>query len=142
MELLSLVIKFIMGFLILQWNARSLIANGQEFKRYVQQLKVKPDVICIQETWLKPHLDFNIRGYKVIRQDRDNDRGGGVCATFIKEGISYGRIIMNFVTELEVVVTEIWVNKRSIVIVNLYNPCKRMKIEDLREFDQGHKIIF
>lgn len=58
---------------------------------------MKPDVICIQETWLKPHLDFNIRGYKVIRQHSDNGRGG--CATFIKEGISYGRIAMNHSNE-------------------------------------------
>lgn len=25
--------------MILQWNARSLIANGQEFKKYVENLK-------------------------------------------------------------------------------------------------------
>ena len=35
--------------IILQWNARSLIANGQEFKGFIEELKDKPDVICIQE---------------------------------------------------------------------------------------------
>lgn len=39
-----------MVLIILQWNARSLIANGQEFKKYVENLKEKPNVICIQET--------------------------------------------------------------------------------------------
>lgn len=43
---------------ILQWNARSLIVNGQEFKHFVEGLTIKPDVICVQETWLKQCLDF------------------------------------------------------------------------------------
>lgn len=33
---------------ILQWNARSHIANGQEFKKFVDELDKKPEVICIQ----------------------------------------------------------------------------------------------
>lgn len=37
----------LMVFVILQWNARSLIANGQEFKKYVIDLEIKPDVICV-----------------------------------------------------------------------------------------------
>lgn len=45
---------------VLQWNARSLVVNGQEVKHYVDNLAVKPDVICVQETWLKPRLDFVI----------------------------------------------------------------------------------
>ena len=52
-----------MVFVILQWNARSLIANGQDIKKYGIDLEIKPDVICAQETWLRPHLDFIIPGY-------------------------------------------------------------------------------
>lgn len=32
--------------------------------------EIKPDVICFQETWLRPHLDFIIPGYCSIRSDR------------------------------------------------------------------------
>lgn len=49
--------------ILLQWNARSLLANGQEFKHFVNTLVEKPDIICVQETWLKPNLDFIIYGY-------------------------------------------------------------------------------
>lgn len=38
-----------MVLILLQWNARSLISNGQEFKKYIDTLEEKPDVICIQE---------------------------------------------------------------------------------------------
>ena len=46
---------------ILQWNARSLISNGYEFKGFIERMHVKPDVICIQETWLKGFFDFVIK---------------------------------------------------------------------------------
>jgi len=49
---------------IIQWNARSLISNGQEFKKYVEDLEVKPNVICIQESWLISKLDFGIKGHQ------------------------------------------------------------------------------
>ena len=38
--------------------------------------------ICVQETWLKPCLDFVIPGYECLRADRENRVGGG-CATFL-----------------------------------------------------------
>lgn len=68
-----------MMLIILQWNARSLIANGQEFKKYIDNLIEKPHIICIQETWLKPQMDFIIKGYNVIRNDREYGRGGGIA---------------------------------------------------------------
>lgn len=49
-------------FYILQWNARSLIANGQEFKSFLDVFKDKPELLCVQETWLKPCLDFVVPG--------------------------------------------------------------------------------
>ena len=63
-----------MVLILLQWNARSLIANGQEFKKYIDNLRQKPNVICIQETWLKPQLDFIIKGYAAVRRDRESRR--------------------------------------------------------------------
>lgn len=70
--------------IILQWNARSLIANGQEFKGFINDLKNKPEVICVQETWLKQVLDFVIKGYDSIQRDRSEGSGGG-CIIFVKQ---------------------------------------------------------
>ena len=71
---------------ILQWNAQSLIANGQELKRFVKKFKEVPDLICIQET-----LDFVIPGYECLRLDR-SDRSGGGCATFVKNRLQYRKV--------------------------------------------------
>lgn len=71
-------------FYVLQWNARSLVANGQEFKRFVDAFKERPDVLCVQETWLRPNLHFVIPGYEILRADRDNRGGGWMCHFYKK----------------------------------------------------------
>ena len=44
-----------------------MIANGQEFKRFIEDRSDKPDIICIQETWLKNQLDCIVYGCVSIR---------------------------------------------------------------------------
>ncbi len=109
---------------ILQWNARSLIANGQEFKKYVDELKEKPNIICVQETWLKSELDFIINGYSAVRRDRENGRGGGLV-TFIQNGLSYE--IINVNDKNESITIRIWTSKGSIDVINYYNPCGKVE---------------
>ena len=78
-------------FHILQWNAQSLRAHGDELKKYIEDSRVKPEVICIQETWLTGKNNFRIPGYDVIRRDRiiggkECPRGG--CCIFIRKGMA------------------------------------------------------
>lgn len=115
-----------MVFHILQWNARSLLANGQEFKKIINDIDVVPDIICIQESWLKPHLDFVLRGYCSVRCDRIGSQGGG-CVTFIKDTLAYRRI--NIPNEYECVVTDICSPRGNIKLVNFYNPCKKLSMQ-------------
>lgn len=119
-----------MVFHLLQWNARSLIANGQEFKKFVVESEVKFDIVCIQETWLRPHLDFILPGYESVRFDRDGNQGGG-CATFVRDGIPFRRI--ETTTEIECVIIEIYKTDGHLVVINLYNPCKSLSQETLEE---------
>lgn len=44
---------------------------------------IKPNVICVQVTWLKHHLGFILQGYVIICPDRKEGIGGG-CATFVE----------------------------------------------------------
>lgn len=120
--------------IVLQWNARSLLANGQEFKGFIKNLKKKPEMICVQETWLKPALEFVIKGYDSIRRDRVGDNGGGGgggCIIFIKQGIQYK--VLGKGTELEYVIIKVWTKEGTIRIANFYNPCKKLSIESLEE---------
>ena len=49
--------------LILQWNAQSLIAHGNELKHYIYNSQDKPDFICIQETWFKNTISYKLDNY-------------------------------------------------------------------------------
>ncbi len=114
--------------IICQWNARSLLANGQEFKHFIKEMNEKPDVMCVQETWLKPSLDFVLHGYTMIRRDR-NQGGGEGCATFVKQNIPYK--IPERGADQEYVVVEVWEREERVVIINYYNPCKRLDLDSL-----------
>lgn len=111
--------------LVLQWNARSLLLNGQEFKGFLEGLECKPDIIYVQETWLKPNLVFVIQGYVCIRRDRKGGNGGG-CATFVRQGVLCREIEKG--KELEYVVVEVWLGDGRMVIVNFYNPCQMLEL--------------
>lgn len=126
---------------ILQWNARSLIANGQEFKKFIVDHENSPDIICVQETWLKSHLDFVINGYTSVRKDRDKSNGGGV-ATFIKQSIGYRAV--EITGEQEAVAVEICDGTQKVRIINYYNPCDKLSKDNL-EHIQGNgnnKIVW
>ena len=121
---------------VLQWNARSLIADGQEFKKYIDNLGDKPNVMCIQETWLKPQLDFILKGYTAVRRDREPGRGGGV-ATFIQIGVRYK--LMSASTDHEAIVIKVWTDRGPIDVINYYNPCGKLN-QDILEVVGGSSL--
>lgn len=126
----------LIALLILQWNARCLIANGQDFKQFIYSQKEKPDLVCIQESWLKPQLDFIIEGYVANRRDRRDGAGGG-CVTFVKEIISYRTIVSG--TELECVISEVCVEGKNLVVINFYNPCRKLELSKLEEIEKVNR---
>lgn len=63
---------------LLHWNARSLGANAQEFRTFIEEMTILPDKVSVQETHLKPNLDFRISNNSAVRCD-----GVTVCTTFI-----------------------------------------------------------
>lgn len=77
-----MMIRLPIMFYVLQWNARSLTSNGKELKRFVNAFVEKPELISIQEKWLKPRLSSVIPGYECERADRLNKSRGG-CAHLI-----------------------------------------------------------
>lgn len=74
---------------IVQWNIRSVYAHLAELKNFINKYDI--DIICLQETFLKPHQTLNIKGYSVERKDRDSGTGGGILLC-IKNSIKYNKI--------------------------------------------------
>ena len=92
-------------------------------EEFIEEAKVRPHVVCIQETWLRPHLDLILPGYESVRSYRIQSQGGG-CATFVREGMAFRRI--STLTEMECVVIEICKTDGNMVVVNFCNPCRAL----------------
>ena len=101
--------------------------NGQELKRFVTEFKEALELICIQETWLKPCLDFAIPGYECLTLDR-SDRSGGSCATFVKNRLQYRKVYVYSCSECLAV--EVWSSHNSITVLNYHNTCKPLVLSD------------
>ena len=105
---------------LLQWNAQSLRAHSNELKQFIATSTEKPHLICVQETWLQPQLEFRFPGYSVERRDRPDGRGGGV-AILISESISYSVLDFGGV-DAEALGVKITAGDKKLTIVNIYNP--------------------
>ena len=115
--------------LILQINGRSILHKMEELGQIIEDLK--PDIICITETWLDesvPHLSDIPEGYSIIRKDRTEafktkyrkQSGGGVAI------IHKSNLKINRKTKLTDPVEDIlWVQinaKKSLTLGVIYNP--------------------
>lgn len=70
-------------------------------------------------------MELIILAYICVRYERDEGVGGG-CATF-REDISLREISKGKV--LEYIIIEIWTNEGELVIINFYNPCKKLEVD-------------
>jgi exonuclease III len=104
---------------ILQWNVCGLQSRLAELKNYIFEAENSPDVICVQETFLKENKSIDINNYNIERRDRMNAEKGGV-ATFINKNLTYTRIPgLNNIEELTI---NLDLAGQHLTISNIYNP--------------------
>ena len=58
------------------------MANGSEFKGYIENIQKKPEIICVQETWLNATLDFVIKGYDSVHKRYRRRKWRRACYIF------------------------------------------------------------
>ncbi|UYV74128.1 hypothetical protein LAZ67_11002196 [Cordylochernes scorpioides] len=82
----------------------------------------KADVICIQETKLRPEKALKLNGYKLIRKDRAQGRGGGGLLTLIKE-LKFEEIIIPPTNQTEIQGIKLYQETgEPILLFNIYHP--------------------
>jgi exonuclease III len=71
------------------------IAGISLFKLYMILQTHTLDVLCVQETWLKPStVKLDIPGYQVFEQRRDKGNRGGI-AIIVRKGIKIVKYMGN-----------------------------------------------
>ena len=103
-------------------NIRSICNKFDEFKLIVEELK--PDIICITETWLNNTIidnEIELINYCLYRKDREIRRGGGI-AVYINKTRLISELI-DYDTDLEVCVLKIkQFRVKSFNIAVIYRP--------------------
>ena len=97
---------------IFQWNCNGLWAHQIEFKQHIAQNYY--DVICLQETCLKPNRHFSL-----VRKDKTDANKGGLV-TLVKDTLSYTEIVIQH--NIECIVVKIKSDNSYITVANLYIP--------------------
>ena len=128
-------------FKILQWNARGLRTNGPELLNFLTSLSYNPEIICIQESWLREDLPFEIPDYFAIYQNRlQNLRGG--CAIYVHNSVHFE--IISVPAESEFQKVKLTIQNCSCFIVNFYH-CggllQRKTLDSLLENISGKFVI-
>lgn len=119
---------------IMAINVNSIISNDRRYSLALTLSNLKPDIVLISKTKLNKRNQLSSKDYKVLRNDRDSDNGGGT-AILIKNNISFTKVEINSKLKiLEVSVIQIKLqNNQKLFIISAYTPkeCNRNFIEDL-----------
>lgn len=63
------------GIIITSWNANGIRNKKRTFTDFLESHKI--DIALVQETFLKPSINFTVPNYRIYRTDRlDNEKGG------------------------------------------------------------------
>ena len=107
-----------------------------EFVSFLRSLKILPDIILPQETFLKSRKSFKLRGCRVERLDRTDDRHGGGIMTRIRESLPYSSSVIS--ENPECLITSIIRGSATMKIVNFYVPPGKIYSSEQLELILNH----
>ena len=107
-----------------------------EFVSFLRSLKILPDIILPQETFLKSRKSFKLQGYRVERLDRTDDRHGEGIRTCIGEDLAYSSSAIS--EDPECLITSIITGSATMKIVNFYVPPGKVYSNDKLQLILNH----
>lgn len=125
---------------ILQWNARSAVANKSSLEKALYEQNIH--IALISETWFKPGKFVNFPGYNVIREDREDGKAG--VAIFLKTDIYYKENHSYYkIRNVQSCAVTVTYNENPLNIVSFYNsPTNNITSQEwFRFFESFHGSI-
>jgi len=124
---------------LLQWNCNGLRSHQNELRNLLAS-RTDIDVICLEETFLKPANNYSLPGYQIIRKDRTGARKGGLLIA-VREGISYTQLDIGG-DGYDSMAVKISTRSGQIVVVNAYmQPDKPAAKKELNKLFQQQRTI-
>ena len=135
------------SFNVIHLNARSIKANFENVKTFLDVLNCKFDVIAVSETWLceSDELeDYSIKNYNCVQMNRKGSRGGGVMI-YIADHLQFNIVEnMSFCIDgmAEIITVEINLHKcKNITVSCIYRkPGSDLEIFNENMSDIIHKL--
>ena len=107
-----------MGQKITPWNCHGLKANINELLLLITQ--ERPAIICLQETFLKPGYNINIKNYQLFNYVYDSGyRASGGVSVLIRNDIPHSKV--NIKTNIQAVAIKATLHK-AVNICSIYIP--------------------
>src|SRR6218665_2719343 len=143
---------------IMQWNAHSLRSNKDQLKNFLINTSNPPDVICIEETFLKkkhqsPKIDgyntapvINCRCYyyyyyNIVRKDCTSNEKGGLVI-YIKLGLNFTLLSVEETLNVEIQGIEIKTSSGHLKMFNVYlSPTNILTKEDFQKYFFNNRTI-
>jgi len=102
---------------ILHWNCCGIRSKLPQLQHIASNI----DVICIQESMLKPHNQFWLKGFKVIRKDIVSPNQRGICM-IIKDNLMFSNVDLSSFchSSWEIQALTLYTVDDAIIIVNIY----------------------
>jgi ribonuclease HI len=131
-----------MALSILQWNARGLRCNKDQLKHFLINTPNPPDVLCIEETFLKEKaLTPKLENYNSIRKDRTTKGHGGLII-YIKVGLNFNVLDVEEIPDIEIQGVEITTINGHLNIYNTYlSPSHNFTKENLQNLFPNKRTI-
>ena len=102
----------------MQWNAQSIHHNKYFFKQFLNNNNIQ--IALISETWLKQNINFQIRGYTIVRNDCGNNHNG--VAIVIHNSLNFQHISTFFDISLQNIMVKVQIYNKFINILSFYCP--------------------
>lgn len=113
--------KSTLPFFIIQWNCNGIQNKQAELKQMI--LELKPQVILIQESHLKPEINFKIKYYNAYRNDYVDGLKASVGVLTLVHENYYSTELTQIQTLMQAVNIQVNINEsKQINISNLYIP--------------------
>lgn len=107
---------------VMQINVNSIQSKHKraEFAQFIE--KHKPDVVLISETKLQPKNEILFRGFRIFRNDRIVNNGGGT-AVLVKESLACEYVpVPNEIKSFECCIKMKTINEKSLIFASVYKP--------------------